>query len=409
MPQFHVETGGRMGKTRKKRTPNFPVMGTMRPFGLYPVCVHPVLPGETLNSFTLKWRVISMPIKHPLAGAWLETWLCYVKMTDIDRDLGQQFISDNFATTGYVAAATNDRYFTKAGQIDWIKLCSERIHEAYFMDDGETPRSIDSVRMIKTNNNTWSQNMIFRPDDDALDTTDVLDANTELNHFMMMQQMAMSELDYESYLQQYGVRSIRPAEGDPEVFRYAPSWTVPVNTVEPTTGAPSSAWVWSQTTTAEKPKRFSEPGFVIMMAAFRPKLYNRNLRYSLCGELWGFSDWYPVYNLEDPTAGIKEIVTDNRVFATAFRTDAGEKNLLYDHRDLLSHGEQFVNNFSEIALEERVSFSNSIHADFLNQIEALMSESDLTDEDRQKILANLSCPCCGGSAASFTVRLDDED
>ena len=64
---------------------------------------------------------------------------------------------------------------------------------------------------------------------------------------------------------------------------------------------------------------------------------------------------------------------------------------------------------SDIALEERVSFSNSIHADFLTQIETLLAESDMADEDRQKILENLSCPCCGGSAASFTVKLGDDN
>ena len=68
-------------------------------------------------------------------------------------------------------------------------------------------------------------------------------------------------------------------------------------------------------------------------------------------------------------------------------------------------GSSDTKNASDIAVEERVSFGNSMHTDFLNQIETLLSQSEITDEERQKILSNLSCPCCGGSATSFTVKL----
>lgn len=347
MVNIQVQQPG-MGKKRHTRTPNFPVLGTMRPFGLYPIMAHPVLPGETLKSFRLKWRTISMPIKHPLAGCWLEVWLCYVKLTDLDRDLGNMFISENYSTDGYLCSTSNDRYFTKAGQIDWVKLCAERVHDAYFLDDSETPREIDGVRQTKINSKSWMQNLMFKPADDPLDTTDIHDAYHEMNQYMMMQQMGMSELTYENYLNQYGVRSIGTAEGDPEILRYAPAWTLPVNTVEPTTGAPSSAWVWSSEIKADKDKRFSEPGFIIALASYRPKMYSSKQRYSFSGNLWGFQDWYPAYNLQDPAAGIRDLLTNDPVFPSGFRTDAGDATLIYDHRDLLSHGEQFVNNFDEL-------------------------------------------------------------
>lgn len=332
-------------RTRKMRSPNFPVAGVMKPFGLYPIMAHPVLPGETMKSFNLKWRTLSMPVKHPLAGAWLETWLVYVKLTDLSRDLGNMFIDDTYSTTGYAASSSSDRYFTKAGQIDWIRLCAERVHDAYFLDDSETAVEIDGVRQTKMSAMSWYQNMMFKPADDPLTGADIGEDMAEMNAFMMMQQMNMTELTYERYLEQYGVSSIRQAEGDPEILRYARSWTLPVNTVEPTTGAPSSAWVWSDEVKADKDKRFSEPGFVLALAAVRPKMYQENLRYSFTGNLWGFSDFFPAYTLEDPSAGIKTMQTDDPVFGSAFRTDAGTMDLLYDHRDLLSHGEQFINEF----------------------------------------------------------------
>ena len=70
---------GNEKRTRHNRRPNFPIAGTCKPYGLYPLWVHPVLPGETLQSMTTKIRALSMPIKHPLGGAWMETWLVYVK------------------------------------------------------------------------------------------------------------------------------------------------------------------------------------------------------------------------------------------------------------------------------------------------------------------------------------------
>lgn len=332
-----------MTRTRVSRTPNFPHCGVMKPFGLYPIWCHPVLPGETLVNFTNKWRVISKPINHPLAGSWLESWLVYVKLSDLSRDVTQQFIDDSYSTSGYVNSGGSERYYTADGQIDWIKLCTERFHDAYFMDDSETSRTIDGVRKVKMSAMSWYQNMMFKPADDALGTTDIFDAYKELDAYMMMQQMNMSELSYEKYLEQWGVKSVSLAEGDPEILRYARSWTLPVNTVEPSTGAPSSCWAWSDEVKAEKPKRFTEPGFLLFVSAVRPKMYQKHLANSFVGNMWGMTDWYPVYNLSDPTAGIRTIESTDPVFHADHRTDVGDVTLMYDHRDLLVHGEQFVN------------------------------------------------------------------
>lgn len=328
----------RPGQTRRRvsRTPNFPMAGIMRPFGLYPLMVHPVLPGETMEFFSCKLRALSRPVKHPLAGAWLESWLVYVKFTDLDRELGDMFISDSYATTGHTLAADAPRYFGKSGQIDWVGKCVRRVHEAFFTHEGETPRAIDGVPQVKLNNVSWFQNCIFEEAAVSLGG-DVATVEGQLSAFEMMRQMAMTELSYEKYLQQYGVQSIRTGIGEPEILRYARAWTMPSNTIDPTTGAPSSAWVWSEAIEANKPKRFEEPGFVVQLATIRPKMFMGNLTSSMVGRLWGFSDWFPAYNLEDPAAGAKVIpvAQSNVVGATA--------NVVYDHRDLLAHGEQFVN------------------------------------------------------------------
>lgn len=338
---LNAVTGGR--QTRMQRKPVFPMAGTMKPYGLYPLMIHPVLPGETLQSFSTKLSLVSMPVANPLLGSWLETWTCYVKFTDLDRELGDMFVSDSYSTTGWTQSGANFRYFTDAGQIAWVQKCVERIHSAYFIHDNETARTIDQVPQIKLNNRSWYQNMIFEGADSAVPTTDASDLYEDIQGWMMLQQMNMTELTYEKYLETYGARPARASEGDPEILRFSRSWTRPVNVVEPSTGVPASAWVWNDEVKGEKPKRFNEPGFIIQLAAVRPKMYQRYLGYSMVGNLWGFSDWFPSYTLDDPTASVKKINTANEVFGALHRTDAGDVDLLYDHKDLLNHGEQFVN------------------------------------------------------------------
>jgi len=337
------------GETRRRhiRRPNFPITGTMKPMGLYPIMAHPVLPGETLKSATTKWQLVSQPIKNPLAGSWLESWVFYVKLTDIDRDLGQMFIADDYSTTGWTATVDVESQFTKTGQINWIAQCMARIRDAYFKNEGEPTVNVGApdtyVPMIKLNQRSWYQNLMFEPAEVALDTTGERDHTEQMNAYQMLTQMQMTELTYEKYLEQYGVQSTNIGIGDPEILRYTRSWTKPVNHVDPSSGAPSSAWVWTDEMKMEKDKRFLEPGFIIQCAAIRPKFFNALQLYSMVGELWGFTDWYPAYNLSDPTAGVRRIPSDTPVMDPSINGAEGTVQMLYDHRDLLNHGEQFVN------------------------------------------------------------------
>ena len=330
-------------RTRVSRRPNFPIAGTLVPFGLYPIMCHPVLPGETLKSAVTRWRVLSMPIVHPLAGAWLKSWLFYVKLTDISRDLGQMFVSDSYSTSGWTASGHSARYFVKSGKIKWVQECLERCVEAFFLNQGETTRTIDGVPMAKLNQVSWMQNLMFRGSETATDTSSAGDTYADLSGWQMLQQMQMTELTYEKYLETYGVKSVNLATGQPEILRYSRSWTQPVNHVNPADGTPASAWVWSNEMKMEKDKRFDEPGFLLQVACIRPKLLQAGILTSMVGNLWGFTDWFPSYQLSDPTAGVRQIQTTDSIFDAALNASEGAATLLYDHRDLLTHGEQFVN------------------------------------------------------------------
>lgn len=335
-------------RTRKKRSPSFPIAGTLKPMGIYPVMATPVFPGETLNEAEMKWRVLSLPIRHPFVGAWLEMWLVYVKFTDIDPSMGEMFITDSASATSFVAASDRPHYFVKSGKIDYIKLATDRLVEAYFRDEQEADwdtRLIDTdIHLLKRSDWNWAQNLMFKPANmDMTEMPSSLPEAGSLTPLEIMKLAGMSEVTYEKYLMQYGVsaKAVNASAQLPEILRYTREWTVPTNTLDGATGAPSSTWAWGGTLKSEKPKRFDEPGFLIWYAAIRPKMFDSTISQSLIGAMWGFSDFFPVYNLEDPAAGIKELDTG---FVT--NSSTGPVPLIYDHRDLLSHGEAFVNDWS---------------------------------------------------------------
>ena len=41
----------------------------------------------------------------------------------------------------------------------------------------------------------------------------------------------------------------------------------------------------------------------------------------------------------------------------------------------------------------------SLHDAFQRDVLRLLENTDISDEDRQRVLANTACPCCGGSAS----------
>jgi len=58
------------------------------------------------------------------------------------------------------------------------------------------------------------------------------------------------------------------------------------------------------------------------------------------------------------------------------------------------------------ASEGQISYSDlSLHALFEQQARQLIDRADLDEEQKQKILLAMSCPCCGGGAMSFTAKL----
>ena len=60
----------------------------------------------------------------------------------------------------------------------------------------------------------------------------------------------------------------------------------------------------------------------------------------------------------------------------------------------------------EDAFEGRVIMGGSLHEAFQREVQKLLETTDMSEEDRQRILTGMACPCCGGGA-SVVIKLKD--
>ena len=86
-------------------------------WGIQPIALVPVLPGDTLKGFSWQARAVTDPIKNPLCGWWLEYYWFYVKHRDLKISQAMQDMvldpgSNQSASYGSGASAVS---YHKAG------------------------------------------------------------------------------------------------------------------------------------------------------------------------------------------------------------------------------------------------------------------------------------------------------
>ncbi len=140
------------------------------------------------------------------------------------------------------------------------------------------------------------------------------------------------------YLATFGVRIANAELHRPELVGRKSVWQYPVNTVDPTTGTPTSALSFSYDENIRERKFFKEPGFIIGVHVVRPKLYFKNLKGSLTHYLDQGLSWLPAIMRDQPETSLRE-------FAKATGPISGPPTNDYwlDMRDLFMYGDQFSN------------------------------------------------------------------
>lgn len=340
--------------SRKMRNPQISYNLKFKPWQMQPFFIHPVLPGETMKNALVMARCVSDPLKEKLMGWWLEHYVFYVKHTDLDiaQDLVEMHLNAAYNMTAHNSAA-NLKMFHPGGGINFVQKCLDAVKYWYFRDDDEAePALIDGLPPAKINHDGWWQSAKL---ESAMPTNEhelpgdnpVIPDNappgfaTHYAQWEAMRAASLTTATFEDYLKSFGVRV--PAEQDeeekrPELIRFHKDFTYPTNTVEPTTGIPSSAAVWSISERADKDRYFSEPGFLFGVVVARPKV----LLSAITGSLTSFMNdayaWLPAIVQDVPFTALREFATGAGPAPQAYGQD-----YWVDVRDLFTYGEQFRN------------------------------------------------------------------
>jgi hypothetical protein len=340
---------GNVGRKLRNPVHNWQVRN--KPFTLQPICFAPVLPGETLKNALFQARVVTEPIKNPLVGWWVEYYWFYVKHRDLANGSLYQSMMINPGTSMAAAqvAAAELKMFRSTNQIDWQGECVDRIVAEYFRGEGDAPADVDGLPVVGVNGNSLFDSAMlssalatndFNVDLNANATITASEVERALSQWEFLKANNLMTMSYEDFLRTYGVKVEDPDFSRPELLRYIREWSYPVNTVEPTTGVPSSAVSWAVSERLDKDRFFKEPGFIVGLTCCRPKVYFSLQRTAGINLLSDAYRWLPALMRNDPATSLARLAsnaTDSIITTTA------NAEFVLDVRDLFLYGDQFVN------------------------------------------------------------------
>ena len=337
---------GRTGRVMRRPQHTFQLRA--KPFTIQPFLIAPVLPGETLKSGEFQARVVSDPVKNKLVGWWCEHYFFYVKHRDLDgRDtFTDMMIDPSTSLAAFNAAAVEKTYHAGPG-INWTAQCLTAVVRDYFREENEATAivTIDGMPAAKINNSSWMQSLMDETvitegtAPGAGETEEVIAENQRTYEWLRANQL--TNLTYEDFLRTYGVNIPKKDElHRPELIRYSREWQYPVNTVEPSTGVPSSALSWAIRERMDKDRFFKEPGFIFGVQVTRPKVYYGRQYGAGVSMLDSALMWLPAALKADVWVSLRE-----------YANNAGPLNgvsdptngYIVDVRDLFLYGDQFIN------------------------------------------------------------------
>nr|QJB20795.1 MAG: major capsid protein [Microvirus sp.] len=341
--------------SRVGRYPKHPFMVRELAYTAQPFFIAPVLPGETMDNLYFESRVITDPVLNPIIGWKKQYFFFYVRITDLLSDtIRDMFIdptnTDLTATLG--SASSSQPYYSAKGGMNWAKRCVERITAEYFRDEGEAWNSnvvTGDIPIVPIRDRLWMDSIT---DDDDMPVgadpsamTDASDLEALMNAFEHLRAMGVANMTYEDFIRSYGIPIPSKDENKPELLANFSDFQYPSNTINPSSGAPSSAVSWVFKNGSRKPKFFKEPGFVVGISVTRPKLYFGGLKGSLADFMSRAWDWMPRYLMEGaavpmPETSLKRFGADTGPLGD--RSTATDEYWV-DMRDLLIHGDQFQN------------------------------------------------------------------
>lgn len=338
-------------KRGKIRVPTTNYHLKQRPYQIQPFFIAPVLPGESVQNMLWKQTTISDPVSQRLMGWHQEFHLFYVRVRDCfpGTDMKQIFI-DPEANLSALYSAADPKYFHAYG-VNWAKEACRLVTKYFFRAEDEAPEDhlVDGLFAASIGTDNYLDSALLSSAYDAgadvsLDIgTDHIVEMSDIEKSMRMYEMlkagTLTDMTYEDFIATYGVRipSAEQPEGKPKHLRTIKNWTMPANTVEPSTGIATTAMYWKSDERHDKDLFVKEPGFLIGFQVYRPKVLLGNITGSLSGIMDTAMEWLPAILWDDPTSSMIELVDGQSPVAAA------GGNIMLDMKDYLIYGEQFTN------------------------------------------------------------------
>jgi len=344
---------------RRTRSPSHQFYVKNRPWQIQPFMIAPVLPGETLKNAVFQSRVVTDPIKNPLIGWWSEHYIFYVKLRDLySRDLMRDMLLSPGADLSSLDGSTDVKYYhgnSASTCINWPLLCTTRIVDEYFRNEGEVAgdytidglfassvniqNALDSAMLSLDTDTSVDQNLVSTSAGQGDGTTAVWTSEIRkaMESYLFSLQNKTTDMTFEDWCRQFGVKMPEEELLRPELVRYSRDWSYPSNTIDPADGSPVSAVSWSIAGRADKDRYFREPGFLVGLTCTRPKVYFNAMRSHMTMLMRDAYSWLPAPLAQDPLTSFVKVPSGEYPLS-----DSSSAYTL-DIKDLLLYGDQFVN------------------------------------------------------------------
>ena len=342
---------------RQMRRPVHTFSVKHRPFEISPFMIAPVIPGETFKNALLQSRAVTDPLTNRLTGWWLEHYLFYVPhqaLGDAVDDLENMMLDPSDANADLKTTIDSTwTYFQggSSGHINWTQRCLEAITTEYFRAEGDDYNTaaglVSSHPIAQVHGDSWLDSVFLRsaipsggevPEDAGNVSYDQFSRLQAL--YELQRTMGLADMTYDDWLALYGVKLKKPEDPSrPELIRYSKDWTYPTNTVEPTTGVPSSACSWAISEHADDEAGPLEVAVLVGALGDRPKVYFSKQTGSAVALMDDAFSWFPALMNTEAAIGLKDLAGTDGPLAG----NTGGNSYVVDIRDLLIYGDQFIN------------------------------------------------------------------
>ena len=279
---------------RNIRNPRFPVTNTGKFNQLIPCHKALVCPGETMKRLSLKTRMQSIPVTKSLTGSYYDVWFFYVPFRLAVTNWEEFILHDADISIPAVTFDNQSAHFFNAGGYDTTGTTSSSALSVALMAHCYTKIVNDYFRSEVDGAFTFAgvPAMIHRPDLTAVGTlSDIIDSEVDVALSTDDQasakdiQLALEELKYKTkmdsfsgkyadFLRMYGVNASEGVLQMPEYLGKYRKYLWPSKSINQTSGNTVQSYMHDCSITLNKPRYFSEHGYVIGVQSLRPKIYN---------------------------------------------------------------------------------------------------------------------------------------